>query len=141
MLTALLLAAHVVSSPTLRKKIRQTVAERTGAEIDWQAIGLSYFPTPAITLQQVVLAVPDRLQGRVAELRLAPEILPLMTGKLRLARLRLERPEISLDRITSYNVCYTKLLRFILDTIASVSSSCLSFRSGEIFNNTGFRFS
>jgi AsmA-like C-terminal region/AsmA family len=97
LLTAPFLVAHFISSPAVKQKIQQTVSEKTGMEFDWQEIGLSYLPYPAIALQQVTLTVPDRVQGKVAELRISPEILPLLIGNLRLSRLGLVRPEISLD--------------------------------------------
>lgn len=96
LLTALLLATHIISSAAVRQKIQQTVVEKSGVRIDWEAIRLSYFPSPVITIRQATLTVPDRVQGRIDELHIFPEILPLLTGDLRLSRLRLERPAISL---------------------------------------------
>ncbi len=104
LLTAPLFVAQFISSPAVKQKIQRTVAEKTGIEFDWQEIGLSYFPYPAIALQQVTLTVPNQGQGAVGVLRISPEILPLLSGDLRLARLGLERPEISLDLSESKTV-------------------------------------
>ena len=97
MLAGLLLAGQYISSPTVIKKIQQVVAEQAGIKMEFQAIGLDYFPQPAIVLQQVNLTIPDYGQGKVAEISLSPAILALLVGDLRLGRLSLENPEFTLD--------------------------------------------
>ena len=97
LLTFFFFAGRIISSPKVKQKIQQTLFEQTGVEADWHTIGLSNFPYPAIIMHKVTLKLPDRFQSNVEELRITPEILPLLTGDLRLTRIVLNKPEIDLD--------------------------------------------
>lgn len=95
-LAALLLAPHLINSGPVKQKIQEMVAEKTGGQLDYQALDLTYWPQLAIELRQVALTLPEKAQARVATLRVSPEFLPLLTGQLRLNRIELEAPELTL---------------------------------------------
>lgn len=97
LLAGLLLAGQYLSSPIVINKIQQIIDERVGIKMEFQSIALDYLPQPSVTLQQVDLALPDYGQGKIAEMSFSPALLPLLLGDLRLARLSLEQPELSLD--------------------------------------------
>lgn len=94
LVTAALLAERFLSAPVIKEKIQQTVAAETGVQLDYRKIELSYFPSPTIELQQLSLAMPDRIQGTVAALRFSPKLLDLLVGKLHLGTVELEGPEM-----------------------------------------------
>ena len=87
----------VLNSDSIKQKIQTAVAEQTDGQVTFQTIGLSYFPRPAVELNDVTVAVPNRAQGTVAALRVAPKIISLLAGKFQLARLELDTPQLSLD--------------------------------------------
>ena len=97
LLAGLMLVGHYLSSPAVIKKIQQEVAEQAGIEIEFQTIGLDYFPQPTVSLQQVRLSMPNYGAGQISEIGLTPALLPLLVGDLRLGRLSLEQPQFSLD--------------------------------------------
>ena len=97
MVAALLLVPQFIDSASIKQKIQAAVTEQTGGQVDYQEIDLSYLPRLAIELHQVTLAIPDQVQATVAALRISPEFLPLLTGKLQLARLELEAPILNLE--------------------------------------------
>ena len=78
-------------------QIQQAVVEQVGIRMEFQAIELEYFPRPAIVLHQVNLSIPDYGEGTIVGVNLAPAILPLLAGDLRLGRLGLEKPRFSLN--------------------------------------------
>ncbi len=101
MAAAILLVPRFIDFPLIKQQIQTAVLEQTGGQIDYQGIDLSFFPRLSIELRQVSLAI-SHLEGSVAALRISPELLPLLTGKLRLAGLELETPSLNLqlpDRI------------------------------------------
>ncbi len=77
--------------------ITAVITEQTGGQFDYQDINLYYFPRLGIELHQVTLAIPKQVQAAVASLRVSPEFIPLLTGKLHLARIELESPQLKLD--------------------------------------------
>lgn len=97
MVAAMLIVPRLIDFASVKQKIQTAVTEQTGGKIDYQEIGLSYFPWPSIELRQATLAIPELAEGRVAALRISPEFLPLLIGDLRLARVELDTPQFSLQ--------------------------------------------
>lgn len=93
---AILIVPRFIDSGSVKGKIQAAVTEQTGGLIDYQGIGFSIFPRPAIELRQASLSIPDLAEGTVATLRIAPKLSPLLSGNLQLARLELESPQINL---------------------------------------------
>ncbi len=85
-----------INTASIKQKIQAAITERIDGQVDFQAIDLSYFPRPAIELRQVTLNIPDKVEGSIAALRLAPALYPLLSGDLRLARLELDSPQLNL---------------------------------------------
>lgn len=97
LLAAMLLVPWLIDFSPIKAKVQAVVTEQTGGKVDYQGIGLSFFPHLSIELRQVTLAIPDQAEGTVAALRISPELIPLLTGDLRLARLELDTPQFSLE--------------------------------------------
>jgi hypothetical protein len=96
MVAALLVVPQLIDYAVIERKIQDAVSRQTGGQVDYQGIGISYFPRPSIELRQITLSIPDLAEGTIAALRISPEILPLLTGDLHLARLELDTPRFSL---------------------------------------------
>jgi hypothetical protein len=96
MVAALLVVPRLIDYAVIEQKIQAAVTRQTGGQIDYQGIGLSYLPRPSIELRQITLSIPNLAEGTIAALRISPEFLPLLAGKLRLAGLELDAPQLSL---------------------------------------------
>ena len=94
---SLLGAQHFISSPTVKEKIQQTLSARTGIQIGYEKIGIRYFPFPTLALRQLTFSIPGKLNGKANTLRIAPKITELLTGKLNLGKVVLERPNFNLE--------------------------------------------
>jgi len=97
MAAAMLLLPWLIDPASIKQKIQTVLTEQTGGRVDYQGIGLSYFPRPSLELHQVTLAIPDVAEGTIAALRLSPKFFPLLTGDLHLAKLELDSPQFSLE--------------------------------------------
>lgn len=97
MAAAMLIVPRLIDFASVKQKIRTAVTERTGGKIDYQGIGLSYFPRLSVELRQATLVIPELAEARVAALRISPEFFPLLIGELRLARIELDTPQLSLQ--------------------------------------------
>ena len=93
---AVFLLPQFINTASIKQKIQAAITEQIDGQVDFQAIDLSYFPRPAIELRQVTLNIPDKVEGSIAALRLAPALYPLLSGDLRLARLDLDSPQLNL---------------------------------------------
>jgi hypothetical protein len=95
--TTYLLVPQLIDSVRVKQKIQAIVAEQAGGQIDYQSLAFSCWPRPSIELQQLTLTIPARVQGRIEALQISPELLLLLTGTLKLARLKFVSPEFNLD--------------------------------------------
>ena len=94
---ALLVAEHFLSSSAIKGKIQQTLLARTAIQIGYEKIGIGYFPSLTLELHQLAFSIPDRLNGKADTLRISPKITELLTGKLDLGKVELDRPDINLE--------------------------------------------
>ena len=97
LVAGILVGLQLIHSTSTKEKLQAVIAEQTGGQIDYQDISLHYFPRLGIEFHQVTLAIPKQVQATIASLRVSPEFLPLFTGKLHLARIELETPQLKLD--------------------------------------------
>ena len=89
-------AEHVLSSSSIKEKIQQTLFTATGIGIDYEKIGIRYFPAPSLELHQLTFFVPHRVQGKANTLRVSPNIAGLVSGKLGLGKIELDGPDVDL---------------------------------------------
>ncbi len=92
---ALLAAEYVLSTPAIKVKIQQLVTSEVGVKIDYEKIGMNYFPTLTVEVDQLSFS-QDQVQGKADVLRVSPRIAGFLTGKLDLGMVELERPDIDI---------------------------------------------
>lgn len=80
--TAILVVPRLIDFASIKQKLQAAVSERTGGQLDYQEIGLTYIPRLSIELRQVTMDIPDLTEVRVAALRIAPQFLPLLSGSI-----------------------------------------------------------
>ena len=95
LLAAILIAPKVVDSNTVKAKVRSTLKETAGVEIDFEHLVLDFFPHPHVIFDQVALSIPRVVGGKAVSLTFCPEILPLLLGKVQFAGLHLETAELN----------------------------------------------
>jgi len=97
MVLVMLIVPRVIDLASIKEKLQTTFTEQTGGRLDYQEISLSYLPRPAVELHQVSLALPNQVAGTIGSLRIAPSLLPLLAGEVRLARVDLDALQINLQ--------------------------------------------
>lgn len=96
-ISLIFLAPALIDSPTLKRKIQAVVSRNGIGQIDYDSVYLSLFPLPHIALQKLNFSDTDRFEFTVEILKIYPELLPLMSGRLRLSELYFDKPELKLD--------------------------------------------
>ena len=97
MVTVPLMVPYFINYAPIKQRIQDAVTEHIAGRLDFQALDFFFLPRPAIELRKVTLALPDQKVWTAAALRVSPEILPLLTGDLRLALLELDSPQLHLE--------------------------------------------
>jgi uncharacterized protein involved in outer membrane biogenesis len=91
-----ILLPRFINSAEFRKKIATGVSERIGGRVTFEAIDLSFFPLLQFVIRDVNLSIPTKVYGTVGSVRVYSEILPLLTGKVRIAKIHLSAPNFDL---------------------------------------------
>jgi hypothetical protein len=91
------LASRYINSEPAQNNIREVVTQQLGEMVTYQRAYLSLFPRPGLAFSQVVITIPQTTAISAQSASIYPELLPLLIGKVRLAKLKLEAPDITIN--------------------------------------------
>jgi len=87
-------ASRIVNLESIKNSIEAAISKELDGRFSYERVGLSIFPRPRVVLQGLTLSIPESLSGSMKTLDLYPELWPLITGKLRFTKVRLDRPDV-----------------------------------------------
>lgn len=93
----LLLGTWLINRAPLQKQIREAIVSRTGDMVSFGHLNIDLLPRPHLIVSGATITVPDRVAGSVASVAVYPELLPLIRGDVRIAQVRLKRPDFSVQ--------------------------------------------
>jgi len=91
------LATRYINSEPAQNNIRKIVTTKLGKLVTYQRAYLSIFPRPGLAFSQVVITIPQAAAISAQSASIYPELLPLLTGSVKIAKLKLEAPDITID--------------------------------------------
>ncbi len=93
----ILLASLYINSEPAQKRIKTIIAQQTGDVVKFESAGLLFFPRPGLAFHQVNIIIHEGTSIRVESVKIYPQILPLLIGKVRIAKVNFEKPDIIVD--------------------------------------------
>ncbi len=87
------LAPVYLNSKSAKGRIEAAVSKRLGGTMSFERLDLSLFPRPHISLTKLKLRYPRTFRGTLQSLNIYPQLLPLLSGKLRLAKIQVAEPD------------------------------------------------
>ena len=90
-------APRVISSASVKARIRTEFSRAVGGTLDFDRLGVSLFPRPGVVVYGAALAIPEKGSGTVESVKACPQLLPLLRGKVRIGKVRIEQPVFRLD--------------------------------------------
>jgi hypothetical protein len=90
----LLLLPRLINLEMVRGRILENISEVVGGSVEFEKVDLSFFPRPHAVAHDVRLSLPGKLTGDVHSMAIYPEIFPLFTGRISIALLHVEAPNI-----------------------------------------------
>ncbi len=87
------LAPVYLNSKSAKGGIEAAVSKRLGGTVSYGRLDLSLFPRPHISITKLKLRYPRTFRGTLQALDIYPQLLPLFSGKLRLAMIRIAEPD------------------------------------------------
>ena len=91
-----LLLPYLVNLESIRDKIEALLLQQVGGRVEYQKIDLFYFPRPGVKAHEVTVSVDEKVAGTAKSVQVYPEFLALFKGKLRVARIQIESPDVTL---------------------------------------------
>jgi hypothetical protein len=93
----LLLLPYLVNLESVRDKIEALLFQQVGGRVEYQKIDLFYFPRPGVKALQVTVSLDEKVGGTAQSVQVYPELTALFKGKLRVARIQIESPDVTLS--------------------------------------------
>jgi hypothetical protein len=92
----ILLLPKLINLEPMREKILATVSQKMGGEVEFQRVDLLFLPRPRVVIHHGNLSIPGKAIGTLESLTIYPKILPLFRGKVRIATLHVEAPDVKM---------------------------------------------
>jgi hypothetical protein len=93
-----LLAPRLVDVRHLRDEITAQLSQQTGGIVSCDALHLSLLPLPSAVLHRVNVSIPGKIDTNITSVSVSPQLLPLLRGKFQLSEVRIESPEVTVQR-------------------------------------------
>ena len=90
----LLLAPWFIKTAPIENKIRSLVAKHTSDTVTLQRIDISLLPRPRLIVRRVGISFRGMVTGTMESVHIYPELLPLLRGRIHIAKVLLERPDL-----------------------------------------------
>ena len=90
-----LLLPYLVNLESVRERIEALLFQQVGGRVEYQKIDLFYFPRPGVKAHQVTLSIDEKVAGTAQSVQVYPELAALFKGKLRVARIQVESPDVA----------------------------------------------
>ncbi len=85
-----IMVPQLIEGAHAREKIVAAVSRQLGGKVEIASLRLSWLPLPHVVLEQISVAIPGSLQGKVPSVSVYPRLLSLLHGELRLAAVTVE---------------------------------------------------
>jgi hypothetical protein len=125
----LLLLSQYINSEPIQKKIRAIVTKQLGELVTYKRGSLSILPRPGLAFSQVVITIPKAAAISAQSAIIYPELLPLFIGEVRIAKLKLEKPDITIDIPEKSGQKKQAKPSSFKETVSDIDSAIASIRS------------
>jgi len=92
----ILVLPKLINLEPMREKILATVSQKMGGEVEFQMVDLLFLPRPRVVIHHGNLSIPGKVIGTLESLTIYPKILPLFRGRVRIAMLQVEAPDVKM---------------------------------------------
>lgn len=91
-----LLSDKFINQEAIINRIQDEASQAINGRVELRRLTLSFFPQPHITIHQGNFSIPETGSGTLASLAIYPKILPLFIGKVQIARIDVNTPDIEI---------------------------------------------
>jgi len=92
-----LISSRLLEKEAVKEKILSGISQKLGGKVSFHKVNVDILPRPCVVVHQAQLTLAEDTKGSVESIRIYPEILPLFSGKIRIARISVQSPVFSLS--------------------------------------------
>ena len=133
----LFLAPLLINFEPIKEKSVADISRAIGGRLDARHIDVHFFFRPSIMIRTGSISVPQGISGTFESLSIYPEIDMLLRGKVRIARLTLERPDMRMslpEDLGNIGGLGQFSLKAIDDGLAAVAAKVASIAPGLLLS-------
>ncbi len=133
----LFILPRLIDRHVVREKIVYLLSQKISGTVTLQDADVSLFPVPRVVIRNAGLSIPEKVSGSIRTLTVYPELRPLLHGEVKLARVRIDGPSLTIhvpakidDRTKSLEEIAALLRSFTLGSRAirlSVDNGSVTF--------------
>jgi uncharacterized protein involved in outer membrane biogenesis len=90
-----ILIPRLIDLEPVRDKIQNTLSKAIDGKVTFERLDITILPRPSVNARLLLISKPGVIEGTIGTLSIYPRILPLFTGKLRLAQIEADEPDIT----------------------------------------------
>lgn len=78
----------------VQRAVERRISALAGGEVHYDSMSVRFFPQPRAEIRNATVRIPGVIDGRIGALDVRIALLPLLAGNVRVAAVRIERPEL-----------------------------------------------
>ena len=97
LLAAILSAPRLINSEAVKARVLAEVSRRAGGRMGFGRADFGLFPLPCVAIHEVSFSFPETASGTIDTVAVYPELLSLLKWRLRIAKLDLQMPNLTVS--------------------------------------------
>jgi len=81
----------------VREKVQSYASQVVGGPVSFKQVELSFFPRPHLMVESASVSLADKLTGGAESIVVFPKLIPLILGRIELAKLEIESPAVRMS--------------------------------------------
>lgn len=87
---------QLINKDMVREKIVRLLSQKIAGTVNFQRAEISLFPLPRVIIRNAELTIPEKVSGTIRTVTISPELMPLLHGEVRLAKIQVDEPSFTL---------------------------------------------
>src|ERR1700752_3722792 len=87
-------AIRIINQESVKNRVESAVSGKLGGRFSYKEASIALLSRPRFVIRDLNISVPGKISVNMKSLDIYPEMAPLFTGKLRLAKVLLDAPDV-----------------------------------------------
>ncbi|MBU0988589.1 MAG: AsmA-like C-terminal domain-containing protein [Proteobacteria bacterium] len=121
-----------INSDFVKREIVTHLSRRVGGQVEFSNTDFSFLPRPHVVIREAGLFIAGKVTVNIKSLTVYPKVWPLLSGRIEIARLSVESPDVKIDLPPSNGQTHTPTVAIDLKALRKNLSDFLAPMMPEI---------